>query len=111
MDEIVAGIAGVAATLGLFWVYYVLRERRRQLQGNPRLKRFSSEGTARIPVEYEDRPGKELPTRATSLSGSFTLRVEKRDVIADRHQPSLLGDPSVFWSSCLRTLRAGPFRT
>ena len=29
MDELIAGVAGVAATLGLYWVYYVLKERRR----------------------------------------------------------------------------------
>ncbi len=104
MDELIAGVAGVAATLGLYWVYYVLKERRRQRGSNPRLDQFSSDGRARVPVEYEDRPGNNLPTEATSLNDSFTLRIEKRGIVADSQLPALLGDPNTFWRSLLADL-------
>lgn len=105
MDELIAGIAGVASTFGLFLVYYVLRERRRQQGGNPRLQQFSSDGSARLPVEYEDRPGNNLPTKATSLNDSFTLRIENRGIVADSQLPGLLGDPGMFWRSLLADLQ------
>lgn len=96
MEEVVAGIAGVVLTLAGFWVFHVLRERRPTLGGDPRQERFSSQGTARIPIEYEDRPGRNLPTEATSLNGSFTLRIENRGIGASSQVPALLGDPSTF---------------
>jgi hypothetical protein len=105
VDELIAGMAGVASTLGLFWVYYVLRERRRQQGGNPRLQQFSADGSARLPVEYEDRPGNNLPTKATSLNDSFTLRIENRGIVADSQLPGLLGDASTFWRSLLADLQ------
>ncbi len=105
MDELIAGIAGVASTFGLLLVYYVLRERRRQQGGNPRLHQFSSDGSARLPVEYEDRPGNNLPTKAISLNDSFTLRIENRGIVADSRLPGLLGDPGTFWRSLLADLQ------
>ncbi|MGO4604416.1 hypothetical protein [Terrabacter sp. 2YAF2] len=107
MDELVAGLAGIALTLAIFVTYYGVRERRRQRGAAPRQERFSRTGEARIPVEYEDRPDGNLPTEPTSLNGSFTLAIKDRGITADPRPPALFGDPSTFWRCLLADLHDG----
>lgn len=93
MSELVSGLAGAAASLALYGVYYIFRERRRQRGAEPRQEHFSGTGAARVPLQYEDRPNRNLPITATSLSGSFTLRIDGRAITTQSSTPALFGDP------------------
>lgn len=105
MSELVSGLAGVAATSALYGVYYIFKERRRQRGAAPRQENFSTTGAARIPLEFEDRPDRNLPIKATSLNGTFTLRIDGRSIATERSTPALFGDPRTFWSCLLTDLR------
>ena len=105
MSELVSGLAGVAATFALYGVYYFFKERRRQRGAAPRQQHFSVTGAARIPLEYEDRPNRNLPVNATSLNGSFTLKIDGRAITTERSTPALFGDPRSFWRCLLTDLR------
>ena len=105
VSELVAGLAGVAATFAIYGVYYIFKERRRQRGAAPRQEHFSVTGAARIPLEYEDRPDRNLPIEATPLNGSFTLRIDGRSITTQRSTPALFGDSRNFWSCLLTDLR------
>lgn len=105
MSELVSGVAGVAATFAIYGLYYVFKERRRQRGAEPRQKHFSATGDARVPLQYEDRPGRDLPTETTSLNGAFTLRIAGRAITSDSSTPALFGEPRNFWSHLVVDLR------